>query len=164
MGTIRVGQKKPKQFTTKGWTTVSKEDVGASKDLDKKDETSVLEDISGMPEVEQVSALRAAGFSEKADALERQLAEKHIQDINAEMRKKRLDEIMGMDLSDQDRLQLLLEEKFDAEASELSEKMAEANKADVSTDLDGTDAEEANANESKRPKRSESGKGKETKS
>ena len=159
-----VGQKMPKQFTTKGWTTVSSTEGGSPNELAEKENTSVLEKISGLPESEQVSALRAAGFSEKADALERQLAEKHIQDINAEMRKKRLDEIMGMDLSDQDRLQLLLEEKFDAEASELSEKMAEANKADVSTYLDGTDAEEANANESKRPKRSESAKGKETKS
>lgn len=159
-----VGQKMPKQFTTKGWTTVSSTEGGSPNELAEKENTSVLEKISGLPESEQVEALRSAGFGEEADKLERQLAEKYIQDINAEMRKKRLNEIMGMDLSDQDRLQLLLEEKFDAEANELSEKMAEANKTEVSSDSDRIDGKKPDVDESKRPKRSESAKGKGTKS
>ena len=116
MGIIRVGKKNPQAYLSGGFGA-SRSD--AEKKVFSEDERlKLIESIKRMPKEKWVSALRSVGLTEDADECERSLAEEHLN----EMRNTRLAEIMAMD--EDDRLTTLVEEGFDEEAKELSQKLS----------------------------------------
>lgn len=123
MGTIRVGKKGHKTYTSEGFSTVTASAKGAvQKVLSAEEKERLLSSIMSMPVEKRVGAMRAAGLNEKADEYETFLAEEHLRKMNEANRAKRLAEIKAM--PEEDQLSLLIEEGFEDEAKELSEKLA----------------------------------------
>ena len=117
MGTIKVGLKNPKEFKPGGWTTASEQPV-----IGESEKSALLESIRRMPREKWVSAMRSAGLNDEADECERLLAEEHLRELSLKARTERLAEIKAM--PEEEQLALLVEEGFDEEAKELSERLA----------------------------------------
>lgn len=138
MGTIKVGQKNPKTYQSTGFTTVTAEkEKAAPKVLVENDKNKLIEEVMKLPVEERVAALRKAGLSQEADEYETVLADEHLRKMNEESRARRLAEIRA--LPEDEQLPLLIDEGFEDEAKELSEKLALGN--------DGEKTEEGNGEE-----------------
>lgn len=124
MGQIRVGQKKQGTYRSTGFSTVANkaEETPKPAAMSKESKDKLMEKIMSLLEAERVAAMRDNGLSDEADKYETFLAEEHLREINEENRKKRLAEIET--LSEEERLPLLIEEGFEEEAKELSEKLS----------------------------------------
>ena len=124
MGTIRVGQKSPKTVAMGGFTIAP--DNGATNtenkpSLSAEEKSRIVKNIMQLPQEQIVPELRKRGFNEIADITEVEMKAKDEQ-AKAVARENRLKEILALPVDEQ--LPLLLEEGYDEEAKELSEKLA----------------------------------------
>ena len=140
MGTIIVGQKNPKRVVSNGFTSLSPSANAAGtakKEMSEEEKAKLMENIMQLPKDKWVSALRNAGLESEAVDCEKFLEEER-KHQEYEKRMARLAEIKAMDESEQ--LPLLLEEGFDDEARELSEKLASETRVSSETsEADATD-------------------------
>lgn len=162
MGTIKVGQKNPKPYQSTGFTTVTAEkEKAAPKVLGENEKKELIEGIMRMPVEKRVAALRDAGLASEADEYETYLASEHLRKLYEENRARRLVEIRL--LPEDQQLALLIEEGFEDEAKDLSEKLAFADGCEKTEDGNGEEnvggepvelSEETEQAESTRPKAS----------
>lgn len=123
MGTIKVGQKNPKTVDMGGFTIAPNDATATNKVISAEEKAKQVEKIMQLPKEQIVPELRKRGFNEIADVTEAQMKqEKEKAEKQAESRAKRLAEIKAM--PEEDQLSLLIEEGFEDEAKELSEKLA----------------------------------------
>ena len=85
---------------------------------------SLYDNLMTLPRDKQVPALRSAGLTAEADALEQKMAEEHLE----ELRRQKLDAINA--LPEDERMSELIANGFTDEAKALSEKLA----AETTTD------------------------------
>ena len=88
---------------------------------------SLYDNLMTLPRDKQVPALRSAGLTAEADALEQKMAEEHLE----ELRRQKLESINA--LPEDERMSELIAAGFTDEAKALSEKLA----AEITTDDDG---------------------------
>lgn len=87
MGTIRVGQKNPRVFSTEGSAVISGAAVATQVQNKDDGRKKRLAEIMALPEDERLAALVEAGFSEEAKELSERLSsgtEEHVDDGNGE--------------------------------------------------------------------------------
>ena len=87
----------------------------------------LYDNLMTLPRDKQVPALRSAGLTAEADALEQKMAEEHLE----ELRRQKLESINA--LPEDERMSELIAAGFTDEAKALSEKLA----AETTTDDDG---------------------------
>ena len=133
MGTIRVGQKSPKTVDMGGFTVAPSANV-ENKGMSAEEKAKLIEEIMQLPKEQIVPELRKHGLNEVADITEAQMkqaeaeadakAAKEAAEKEAEKKKRedRLNEILALPVEEQ--LPLLLEEGYEDEAKELSERLA----------------------------------------
>ena len=122
MGKIRIGRGGGEVYEQTPFGASVKKGKASAPSLDAADKASVISDIMAGPKETHVQALRDAGLTEEADALERGYAEEHLEEMAAESRRRRLREIEAF--PEGERLPLLTAEGFTEEAKALEVKMA----------------------------------------
>lgn len=139
MGKIIVGQKNRKTVDMGGFTVASSgaktENRGGMTAEEKK---ALVEKIMQMPKDQIVPELRKHGFNDIADVTEVQMKEVE-KEAQANAREKRLSEIKALPAEEQ--LPLLLEEGYEDEAKELSERLAAEQEHGQEKTDDGTGEE-----------------------
>ena len=142
MGKIQVGQKRPKTVDMGGFTIAPNDAAVTNKGISAEEKAKQIEKIMQLPKEQIVPELRKRGFNEIADVTEVQMkeqAEKNEQIARA----NRLAEIKA--LPEEEQLPLLLEEGFENEAKELSERLAKLSDdtpETTDTDVDGDQNDE----------------------
>jgi colicin import membrane protein len=121
MGTIRIGRSGDKVYEQTPFGVNIRKQEPAAPSIDDKERKAIIKEIMARPKEEHVAALREAGLVKEADELEQKYANEHIKELQVQARAKRLKEIRQ--LSDEEQLPLLLDEGYEEEAAELSEKI-----------------------------------------
>ena len=134
MGKIQVGQKRPKTVDMGGFT-IAPDNATATNKGGNAEKAKQIETILKLPKEQIVPELRKRGFNEIADVIEANMKEQDEKDEQI-ARANRLAEIKA--LPENEQLPLLLEEGFEDEAKELSERLAKLNdETSETTDTDG---------------------------
>lgn len=124
MGSIIVGQKRPKTVNMGSFTITPSQSTpsGKKQELSAEEKARIVKNIMTLPKEQIVPALRKNGFNEIADITEAGMKADAEANANADARETRLKEILAMPVEEQ--LPLLLAEGYEEEAKELSEKLA----------------------------------------
>lgn len=137
MGKIIVGQKNRKTVDMGGFTIVPDNATATDKGVNTE-KTKQVEKILKLPKEQIVPELRKHGFNEIADVIEANMKEQDEKDEQI-ARANRLAEIKA--LPENEQLPLLLEEGFEDEAKELSERLAAEQEHGQEKTDDGTGEE-----------------------
>ena len=145
MGTIKVGQKSPQTVNMGGFTIAPNDGATVEKKggMTAEEKKVLVEKIMQMPKDQIVPELRKHGFSDIADITEAQMKQ-DAKEYEKKSRAARLAEIQAMDELEQ--RPLLLEEGFEEEAKELSEKLAKEAEDDK-TPTDALDPEDTDSSD-----------------
>ena len=114
---------------------------------------AIIKGIMTLPSGKRVAALRSYGFDDEANALEHEMAQKHL----AELRDAKLKEIMA--LPETERLSQLIANGFDDEAKALSEQLAKANNSEESAEkTENTESEGDSVEKPEKPVKKRGGR------
>ena len=142
MGSIIVGQKRPKTVNMGGITVSPSQNITSEKkqELSADEKARIVKNIMALPKEQIVPALRKNGFNDIADITEAEMKADAEAKAKADAREKRLAEIMALPVDE--RLPLLLAEGYEDEAKQLSEELAAEQNGESSGKAEDTTAKE----------------------
>lgn len=82
MGTIKVGQRAPKAYSSEGESQSVSWTGGKSVTLADEEKNALIESIMQLPKEKRVQAMRSSGLHAEADEYESYLATEHIREMN----------------------------------------------------------------------------------